>query len=242
MNKAREWYRSGRRWLVRATRRPQVGRVDFGDLARLTPISRDWGFDRGRPVDRFYIEQFLSEHSTDIRGRVLEVSNNDYTVRFGGDRVARSDVLDVMEGNPRATVIADLTAREPGLEGVFDCIVCTQTLQFIYDVRAAVAQLHRWLKPGGVALVTVPGIAQISREDMHRTGDYWRFTSASLERMFAEEFGDQAARVTACGNVLASVALLEGIAAEEIEAADLLESDPQFQLLLTVRAVRVDSP
>ena len=193
-------------------------------------------------MDRFYIEQFLSEHSADIQGRVLEVSNNDYTVRFGGDRVGRSDVLDVMEGNPRATVIADLTAREPGLEGVFDCIVCTQTLQFIYDVRAAVVQLHRWLKPGGVALVTVPGIAQISREDMHRTGDYWRFTSASLKRMFAEEFGDQAALVTACGNVLASVALLEGIAAEEIEAADLLESDPQFQLLLTVRAVRVDSP
>jgi SAM-dependent methyltransferase len=239
MSKAREWYRSARRRLVRATRRPQVGAVNLGDLARLTPISRDWGFDRGRPVDRFYIERFLSEHSSDIRGRVLEVSNNDYTVRFGGSRVSRSDVLDVTEGNPRATVIADLTVRKAELEGAFDCIVCTQTLQFIYDVRAAVSQLQRWLKPGGVALVSVPGIAQISREDMHRTGDYWRFTSASLERMFAEEFGDGAARVNVCGNVLAAVALLEGIAAEEIAAADLLETDPQFQLLLTVRAVRV---
>jgi SAM-dependent methyltransferase len=238
MSKAREWYRSGRRWLVRATRRPVVGAVQLGDLARLTPISRDWGFDRGRPVDRFYIERFLAAHAPDIRGRVLEVSNNEYTRRFGGTEVTHSDVLHPFEGNPRATVTADLTRREPRLEQQFDCIICTQTLQFIYEVREAVQQLHRWLKPGGVTLVTVPGISQVSREDMELTGDYWRFTGAAVERMFADAFGAGTFEIESWGNVLAAVTFLHGIAVEELDEAELLEPDPQFPLITTVRAVR----
>jgi SAM-dependent methyltransferase len=240
MNTTRAWYRAARRALIRSTRRPRVGRVNLGDLDRLTPVSRDWGFDRGTPIDRLYIERFLAAHATDVRGRVLEVANNDYTLKFGGDRVTRSDILHPCEGNPRATVIADLALPEPSLEGRFDCIICTQTLQLIYDVRSAVAQLHRWLKPGGVALVSVPGISQISREDMEQTGDYWRFTGAAVRRMFADEFGEGAATIEVLGNVLAAVAFLHGIAAEEFDQAALLEADPQFQMLTTVRAVRRD--
>jgi len=217
-----------------------VGTVQLGDLARLTPISRDWGFDRGRPIDRLFIERFMQSWAADIHGHVLEVSNNDYSVRFGGDRVTRSDILHPDEGNPRATVVADLAVPNAELEGRFDCIVCTQTLQLVYDFREAVSQLRRWLKPGGVALVSVPGISQISREDMQQTGDYWRFTGAAVRRMFAEEFGEDAIRVEVLGNVLAATAFLHGIAAEEFDEADLLEADPQFQMLTTVRAVRRD--
>jgi SAM-dependent methyltransferase len=242
MNKARGWYRSGRRWLIRATRRPGIGGVEFGDLGRLTPISRNWGFDRGMPIDRLYIERFLAAHARDMRGRVLEVSNNDYTLRFGGGRVTRSDVLHPAEGNPRATIIADLARPEARLEGQFDCIICTQTLQLIYEVRSAVSQLHRWLKPGGTVLATVPGISQISREDMQQTGDYWRFTGAAVRRMFGDEFGADAVEVQVLGNVLAAVAFLHGIAAQELDEAALLEPDPQYQMLVTVRAVRAGSP
>jgi len=240
VSKVRGWYRSGRRWLIRATRRPRIGRVQLGDLARLAPISRDWGFDRGLPIDRFYIERFLAANAADIRGRVLEVSNNDYTRRFGGARVAQSDVLHPFEGNPRATVIADLSRPEKRLEGSFDCIICTQTLQFIYEARNAVTQLHRWLKPGGVALVSVPGISQISPEDMRQTGDYWRFTDAAMHRLFADAFGEGVAEIEVFGNVLASMAFLHGIAAEELQESDLLHADPQFQVITTVRAVRRD--
>jgi SAM-dependent methyltransferase len=235
---ARAWYRSGRQWVIRATRKPRIGRVRFGDLDRLTPVSRDWGFDRGTPIDRFYLDRFISEHADDIRGRVLEVADNEYTHRFGGERVDRSDVLHPVPGNPRATVIADLARRERGLEQQFDAIICTQTLQLVFEVRDAVAQLYRWLKPGGVVLASVPGISQISREDMQSTGDYWRFTGASVKRVFAAEFGENAVDVAVLGNVLAAVGFLHGIAAEEFDESALLEADPQFQLLMTVRAVR----
>ena len=238
VSKLRDWYRAGRRWLIRSTRSPRIGRVELGDLDRLTPLSRDWGFDRGSPIDRFYIERFMAAHAGDIRGRVLEVANNDYTLRYGGERVTRSDVLHPAEGNPRATVIADLSRPDASLEGSFDCIICTQTLQLIFEVRNAVTQLHRWLKPGGVLLASLPGISQISREDMQQTGDYWRFTGASARRMFGAEFGDGPVEVEVLGNVFASIAFLHGIASEECDEASLLEADPQFQMLMTVRAVR----
>ena len=238
MSKLKEIYRSMRRWVIRSTRRPRVGYVQLGDLNRLTPISRDWGFDRGQAIDRLYIERFITAYAEDIRGHVLEVSNNDYTIRFGGSKVTRSDILHPDDRNPRATIVADLAVPNPSLEGRFDCIICTQTLQFIYDFRSAVTQLHRWLKAGGVALVTVPCISQISREDMKQTGDYWRFTGAAVRRMFAEEFDEGAAEIDVLGNVLAATAFLHGIAADEFDEADLLEKDPQFQMLTTVRAVR----
>jgi SAM-dependent methyltransferase len=238
MIKARDFYRSIRRRIQRATRRPPVGRVDLGDLDRLTPISRNWGFDRGQPIDRFYIERFVEARAADIRGRVLEVSNNEYTRRFGGERVTRSDILHPFDGNPRATVIADLARPEPELEQQFDCIICTQTLPFIYEARAAVRQLHDWLKPGGVALVTVPGISQVSREDMQLTGDYWRFSSVAVGLMFADAFSAGTLEIESWGNVLSAVALLHGIAAEEFDLSDLLEVDNEYEVITTVRAVR----
>ena len=100
------------RWLqtqFQAHKSPPVGRVSFGNLRRVTPISREFGFDRGLPVDRYYIENFLTHHADDIRGRVLEIGDNSYTRRFGGDHVTKSDVLHVVEGNPQATIVGDLT-------------------------------------------------------------------------------------------------------------------------------------
>jgi len=49
---------------------PPGRRLRFGDLHRLSPFSRQFGFDRGTQVDRFYIESFLSRSEADIRGRV----------------------------------------------------------------------------------------------------------------------------------------------------------------------------
>ena len=80
--------------------------------------------------------------------------------------------------------------------------VQSQTLQFIYDVQRAVQGLRRMLKPGGVALCSVAGISQISRYDMDRWGDHWRFTSLSAQTVFAQEFGLENVEVETFGNVL----------------------------------------
>jgi SAM-dependent methyltransferase len=220
----------------RATARPGVGRVDFGDLRRVTPICADWGYGRGTPVDRYYIDRFARRHARDIHGHVLEVGTDELTRRFGGSKVTRSDVLHVADASPPVTIVADLGSGE-GLDSTqFDCVLVTQTLHFIYDVHAAVRTLHRILKPGGVALVTVPGISKISPEDMERWGQYWSLTSSSARRLFEEAFPPEAVTVEVGGNVLAATAFLMGIALEELTAAELEHTDEHYQVIVGVRA------
>lgn len=224
------------RWALRLSRRPPIGEVEFGDLNRLTPISDDWGFDRGEPIDRFYIRQFLERKSLLVRGRVLEIANNHLTMRFGKDRVTRSDVLHVSQSGPPVTIVADLSDGTGIPSDAFDCVILAQTLQFIYDAAAAVRTLHRILKPGGVALVTMPAITRISRYDMDHWGQYWCFTSRSAQRMFGDLFGSGNVEAQAWGNVLAAVAFLHGVAADEVDAEHLARHDPDFEVLVTVCA------
>jgi hypothetical protein len=228
---ARSQWRRLRRW-------PPKGAIEFGSLRRLQPISRVFGTDRGQCIDRYYIERFLSAHQDEIAGVVLEVGDATYTRRFGGSRVTKSDVLHLRAGEPGATLVGDLSDPLGLGAEVFDCIVLTQTLPFIYDTRAAVRTLHRMLKPGGVVLATCPGISQISRFDMDRWGDYWRFTTLSARRTFEEVFAPANVSVAACGNVLAAVAFLHGLAADELEPEELLYQDSDYELLITIRAVR----
>lgn len=229
---------STRRALVRYTRWPPVGWVRFGSLRRLTPISPYWGSDRGLPIDRYYIEQFLRQHAGDVRGHGLEVKEDLYTTRFGGRRVTRLDVLHPEAGNPKATVVADLTTGDDLPSDRFDFIILTQTLHLIYDVRSAVATLHRILKPGGVLLATVSGISKISRGDMDRWGHHWAFTTRSARQLFTDFFGVANVAVQAHGNVLTSIAFLHGIASEELRPRELMHHDPDYELLITVRAMK----
>ena len=235
------------RWLPRSTRRklaqmaqwPPVRLVNWGSFRRLRPISDDWGSRRGLPVDRYYIEQFLAQHAHEIHGRVLEMKDRNYTVRFGGSRVTQSDVLHKLEGNPEATIVADLAAVPSQIPtAAFDTVICTQTLQFIYDVRAAVAALYGSLKAGGLLLATVPTISQISRHDMELWGDYWRFTSLSTRLLFAEQCPGAQIEVRAYGNVLSAVASLYGLASDELRSDELDIFDPDYEFLIAVRVVK----
>jgi len=212
--------------------------LDLGDLRRVTPIDPLFGGGRGKPVDRHYIERFLSENAADIRGRVLEVAEDNYTRRFGGGRVAQSDVIHADPGNPRATLVADLTDAAEIPSDTFDCFICTQTLTYIYDVQRAVATIHRILKPGGVLLATVPGISQISPYDRDRWGEYWRFTAQSLGRVLGDVFGAGNVEVEAYGNVLASTAFLQGLCAGDLSNAELDHRDQRYQMLVAGRAVK----
>ena len=232
----KDFLRDIRRKVQRRTRFPGVGHINLGSLDRVTPVSGNWGFDRGQPVDRYYIENFLDRSREHIAGRVLEVADNAYTCRFGKQAVTRSDILHDAPGHPRATVVADLSAPEAAPTNEFDCIICTQTLQLIYDISPAIQSLHKMLKPGGTLLLTVPGITAISRDDMNRHGDFWRFTSASIERALQDVFGADGVVVKAFGNVYAATAFLHGLAVEELDRKKLDFFDPDYEVLLAASA------
>jgi SAM-dependent methyltransferase len=216
-----------------------VGAVRLGDLRRAEPISRVFGFDRGLPVDRYYVDAFLARHAEDVRGRVLEVAETTYTRRFGGDRVTRVDVLHVEPGAGGETTIVDDLAVGANLESdAYDCVLLTQTLHHVFDVARALETVHRILTPGGVLLATEPGISQISRYDADRWGDHWRFTSQSARRLAGERFAPGDVSVETFGNVLAAVALLHGLAAGELRPEELDARDPDYEVVLGIRAVK----
>jgi SAM-dependent methyltransferase len=215
---------------------PVVGSVDFGDFDRAAPIGRCYGFDRGQPIDRLYIERFLARHATDIRGRVLEIEDDRYTRRFGRD-VTRSDVLHLHAGHPGATLAADL-AHAPHLRAAsFDCLIVTQTLQYVYDLRAALATVLRILAPGGTLLLSVPGLSRTSDPEWEDRW-MWNFTSRSVARLLADCFDPARTAVEGHGNVLAAVAFLHGLAVEGVGVEPLLRTDAGFEVCITARAVR----
>jgi len=147
----------------------------------------------------------------------------------------QQDVLHVAGDNPGATIVGDLS--DPGVlpDGAFDCLVVTQTLHLIYDMQTAVAAMHRALKPGGVLLLTCPGISQVDRGKWGATW-FWSITRPAAERMFADVFGAANVAVDARGNVYAAVCFLEGLALEEVDVAKLETLDASYPVIVTVRA------
>jgi len=214
--------------------------VIFNDLTRNSPVSPLFGFDRGIPVDRYYIGKFLQENARLIKGHVLEVGDSYYSKLYGKGKVGVFEVMHATPDNEKATIIGDLTDPSTLPEKCVDCFICTQTFNVIFDVQRAVEGAHRLLKPGGVLLATVAGISQISRYDMDRWGDYWRFTTASAQKLFEPVFTG-GLQVTHYGNVLAATAFLQGIACEDLPRADLLDQhDPDYQVLITIVARKAD--
>jgi SAM-dependent methyltransferase len=143
-----------------------------------------------------------------------------------------------MPGNPAATIVGDLATGEGIPKSMYDCIILTQTLPFIYDLHSAARNCYQALRPGGVLLVTVPGISQISRFDMDRWGDYWRFTNLSMTKLFCEFFEEKNIQVKTYGNVKIAVAFLHGLAAEELKKEDLDHIDPDYQLIISAIGVK----
>jgi SAM-dependent methyltransferase len=224
---------------------PEPGAIDFGDLRRVTPIGREFGLDRpptgkerGSPVDRHYIEGFLEAHTRDIQGRVLEIGDDAYTRRYGGDRVTRSDVLNITADNPAATIVADLADAPQIPNASFDCVILTQTLHLIYDARSAIRTLHRILKPGGVLLLTVPGITVVPTVSVWGHTWYWAFTALGVRRMLEEVFDPSRIEIDSRGNVLVVMAFLHGLAAQELTSGEFSAADPDYPLILAARACK----
>jgi SAM-dependent methyltransferase len=176
-----------------------------------------------------------------VRWHCLEFGDATYIKRFGDDRVTKIDVLHVVPGNPEATVVADLTCADALPSDTFDCIIFTQTLQMIYDMPVALRHLHRLLKPGGVLLATAHGTSKVGRRlGRDPWGEYWRITTQSAERLFNAAFPGGRVEVASYGNVLAAICALHGIAAEEIDARKLDHHDPEFEVIVAVRARKAD--
>jgi SAM-dependent methyltransferase len=212
----------------------------MGQLRRVTPIARDFGYGRGGPVDRYYIEAFLDRHRADVRGRTLEIGDNAYTLRYGDDRVTNSEVLHANDSNPDATYVGDLVDGSLLPPNAFDCIILTQTLHIIYDFGAALQSIDRALKPGGVVLLTVPGITNVDPGEWSPTWSY-SFTPYALRQMFAEFLTDVEVDINSYGNVLTATAFLHGLSSADLNDEELQYHEIEYSIVHTARILKVSS-
>jgi glycosyltransferase involved in cell wall biosynthesis len=224
-------------FLFKRNHGPRSGKINMGDFNTTRPFSFDFGYDRGGPVDRYYIEKFLAEESRFVKGRVLEIGDNEYTLRFGGSSITTSDILHIDDTNPKATFVGDLSNAPHLPSDSFDCIILTQTLHLIYDYQSALETCYRILKPGGALLLTVPGISPIHYGEW---GKYWMwsFTGNSTQRMLSEVFDPNNIRVQTFGNVLVAIAFLHGMGLPELTKEQIHFNDPQYQVIITAAAVK----
>jgi glycosyltransferase involved in cell wall biosynthesis len=216
---------------------PAPGKIEPGDFNRLTPFSADFGFDRGGAVDRFYIESFLQENAHRIKGNVLEIGDNEYTIKYGGGKILRSDILHIDHSNTRATYIGDITNVPQIPSGEFDCIIFTQTLHLIYDFRSALKTCYRILKPGGCLLLTVPGITPIDRGEWR---DYWlwSFTDTAIRKLMIECFNGSSVDIKTYGNVYVAASFLYGMGLPEFRKEALSHHDNSYQVIVSAAAVK----
>jgi hypothetical protein len=215
-------------------------RTEWGDLRRFEPFSPSWGSERGLCVDRYYIEDFLGRHASDVRGVVLDYGSDTYARRYGGAELSQVDVLETQPGNPQANLVSDLCDPSVLEAERYDCIVLAQALAYVRDPEAALAACNRMLKPGGVLLATVTSVGRINPESPDQ--DRWRFSEDGLRQLLDSAFGAGQVEIRADGGRHAAAGLLLGLSTADVGESVLAVHDPQASLVTTARAVKLVLP
>ena len=219
----------GPRWTTWArTVTRGLERPSWGNLRRVTPLSEMFGFDRGTPIDRYYVDKFLSARRQLITGCVLEIQTTDHTHRYGSD-VATADTLDINAGF-RPTYVCDLATADIVPSGRYDCFLLPNTLCFLKDLEPALRHTRRIVRAGGVILATVPGFVPLTPD----VPDYWHLSADGWRTITHRVWPDCDTVVETHGNCLAAMAALYGIAVEELTSNELDATDPRYPVLVTI--------
>jgi SAM-dependent methyltransferase len=201
----------------------------WGNLRRIKPFSTSFGFDRGTPVDRYYLHRFLDGHRNLITGRVLEVQVPSYTKRFG-DNVCESHTVDI---NPafHTTYTCDLADAMQIPSDYYDCFLVPNTFQHLAELEPALRTMLRIVKPGGTILASAAGLLPMILDG----GDYWRLSADGWRRVLEVEWPGCDVTVDGHGNCLTAVAAMYGLAQEELSVVELDAHDPRYPVLITIR-------
>ncbi len=199
----------------------------------INPVSRRFGNEIGTPIDRYYIEKFIEEHKSDIHGDVVEIADDEYTRKFGTD-ISHSYILHVNGWGGENVIRGNLSTGEGIVENMADCLICTQTIQMIYDINAVAANIYKLLKPNGAALITAHGISQLSMYDYHNWGEYWRFTKMSAQQLFERYFDKKKIQSFSYGNMKMAVCFMYGLSQECLNMSEMECVDEQYPLIIGI--------
>jgi len=203
-------------------------RPSWGNLRRVTPLSTHYGFDRGTPIDRYYVDRFFTARRQLVAGRALEIQTTDHIRRYGLG-VTAADTLDI-DASFRPTYCCDLANAGIVPTGGYDCFLLPNTLCFLRDLDGALREARRIVKPGGAILATVPAFVPLTPD----VEDYWHLSADGWRVVVDRVWAGCRTVVEAHGNCLAAAAAMYGIAVEELTNAELDVTDPRYPVLVTI--------
>lgn len=200
----------------------------------LKPLSYNYGISRGgQSIARYYIEKFIEDYKSFIRGTVMEIGDGRYSI-LGGEAVENLLILSLDDEEKEHYIKGNLETGEGMQENYLDCIILTNVLSSLFDIQAAVCNIGRALKKGGRALITVPGIASLYRVQYETYGQFWRFTPLGLIQLLKRYIPDARMIVKEYGNVKTSVAFLYGMTVEDLTKEELEYKDSCYPMLIGI--------
>jgi len=206
-----------------------LGMPRWGNLRRVTPFSSNFGFDRGTPVDRYYLHRFLEANRAHVTGDVREIQLPGYATRYGSALRA----VHTVDVNPahRPTYVCDLAASGDVIPSDrYDCFLLPNTLCVLRDIEGCLRHALRVVRPGGVVLASTAAFVPLTPD----YPDYWHLSADGWAEVTRRVWAGCEVRVESHGNCLAAVAAMLGLAHEELVARELDVLDPRYPVLVTV--------
>ncbi|UYQ95236.1 class I SAM-dependent methyltransferase [Chitinophaga horti] len=128
---------------------------------------------------------------------------------------------------PQDTIYLDIVDMKEIPDNTYDVIICSHVLEYVKEDLQAMKELHRVLKPGGVALLQVPlraGMAVTHEDDSITTPEQRAivFGDPGHIRFYGEDFKD---RLESQGWKTGFVPITDLHPDEEIDRCVLIKSD-----------------
>lgn len=101
------------------------------------------------------------------RQRLLEVAPGPYSFRLAR-QIPGVEHITLDYSDPLAKCRGDLTSL-PFPDSSFDLVLCYHLLEHVPEDRRAIAELHRVLRPEGIAILQVPVMGEVTFEDLSMT-------------------------------------------------------------------------
>jgi SAM-dependent methyltransferase len=188
-----------------------IGGIDFGDFKRAEPFCPQFGNLRGTAIDRYYLNKFVAEIRSEVKGATLEIGGSKSNREFYKFTNTTSYLTMDLEA---ADIVGDAHNPNAVDEASLDSIVLFNVLEHCERPWIVVDNLYRWLKPHGQVFCLVPNAQRLHRTPM----DYWRIFPDALNSIFAR-FPQR--KLYIYGNPLTTLAAYYGIASDELSKEDL---------------------
>lgn len=131
---------------------------------------------------RFLLDSYLTASTSEMEGVVLDLGgkrNNKRGTFQPPEQQTDKWLYLNLDLQTRPDIFSDVTIV-PIKSEIADCIICTEVLEHLPNPQDCVDEMHRLLRTGGVALVSIPFFYPVHSDPY----DFQRFTEDGLRNIF----------------------------------------------------------